>query len=183
MTGLRTVAPTLSDSVAVMPYAAIGDIHGDPIDPMPTREHSALLNALPDEALDRLISATCQGNRQRIVEIRALGGEIARPPAHPTAVCHRQVPYALFLSGVVQPGSDAVASHARHVLDAVSPWTAGGLLANFAATDDPDTVARCYDADAMHWLTALAEEYDPDHLLHTGQVARLSHVGAEPGRT
>jgi hypothetical protein len=40
---VRYTAPALIDAIGVMPYAAIGAVHADPVDPMPTHEAHALL--------------------------------------------------------------------------------------------------------------------------------------------
>lgn len=49
-----------------------------------------------------------------------------------------------------------------------------GLLPNFAASDDPGTIARYYDAETAQRLNALADRYDPDQVLDTRQLARTS---------
>ena len=77
----------LMDSVAVLPYAAIGAVHADPVDPMPVIEDQALLSELPAEAVDALLAVAGpgSGSPQVIVELRMLGGAFARPAAHRSA--------------------------------------------------------------------------------------------------
>jgi hypothetical protein len=43
-------------------------------------------------------------------------------------------------------------------------------LPNFAPTSDPERIARCYDAETLHWLAALAEQHDPAGVLRSGHV-------------
>ncbi len=175
---VRQVATPLVDGVGVLPYSAMGAIHGDPVEPMPVNSRSALLRELPESALSALVQAVGHGGPHTIVELRALGGAIARAPRHPSAVCHRDAAYQLFLSGSPAATADAIATHADQMLTALNPWTLPGLLPNFAASDDPASIARCYDADSWRRLTALADQYDPDRVLHTGQVARTINTGA-----
>ena len=142
----------------------------------PVRDHaagSALLAEITDETVDTLTGATGPDiNRQNIVELRQLGGAITRKPRDASAFCHRDAPFSLFIAGPAVPGATSVETHAGQVLTALRPWTAPGLLANFAASDDPAEISRCYDNDTLHWLKELGDHYDPAHVLDTGQVAR-----------
>jgi FAD/FMN-containing dehydrogenase len=171
---MRAAAAPLLDGVGPLPTAALASVHADPVDPMPTHEGSALLGELPDDAIDALLAVAGPGSGsvQAMVELRLLGGAIARP-RHPGALCHREAALNLMCVGVLAPPvAELVPSHTATVLRATAPWATGGLLPNFAASADPATVARCYDEDARHWLAALAEQYDPAGVLRIGQVVR-----------
>jgi DNA-binding SARP family transcriptional activator len=169
---LREAAAPVLDDVSVRPQAEVGRVHNDPVEPRPALDHFALLHSLTDEAIDRLLAAASQGNAQTIIELRLLGGAIARTPRHPSALCHRDAAFTLFTAGVPAPDPAAVDGHATRVLAAMSPWTHDGLWANFCPSNDRDLIARCYDPDALHWLASLGDQYDPDHVLHTGHVVR-----------
>jgi len=161
---MREAAPVLIDAVGVLPYAAIGAVHADPVDPMPAHEDHALLRELTAETVEAILAACGPGSQspQTIVELRLLGGELAREPRHRSAFCHRNAAYALSVIGVLAPPvADAVAGHAAELVAAVAPWATGGQLPNFAASNDPGRPARCYNDDALHWLRALAERHDP----------------------
>jgi hypothetical protein len=172
---LRRAATPLLDSIGVMPYSELGRIHADPVDPMPVTTHSALLGDLPENGLEAFLAAIDGANPHTIVELRALGGALARGPRHPSAVCHREAAYSLFLSAVARPETaSAVTEHAEGVLSALAPWTMPGLLSNFEASDDPAVIARYYDVDTAQRLATLADHYDPYQVLDTGQVARVA---------
>jgi hypothetical protein len=161
---MRAVAPSLIDAVGLMPYAAIGAVHADPVDPMPTHEDHALLRELTPEAVDVILAACGPGSKspQTIVELRLLGGELAREPRHPSAFCHRNAAYSLSVIGVLAPqAGEGVVGHAAHLVNAMAPWSTGGQMPNFAASADPGRPSRCYNEDALHWLPALATRYDP----------------------
>ena len=179
--GDRLLAPVLAaaapllDSIRVMPCAEIGSIHADPVEPMPVHEDLALLRDLPVELVDRLLAVAGpgSGSPQAAVELRHLGGAVARAPRHASAVCHRDAAFSLLTIGVpTPPDAGAVRRHASTVLTAAAPWSTGRLLPNFAASEDPARISRCYDADSLHWLGRLAEEHDPVGVLNVGQVAR-----------
>ena len=108
------------------------------------------------------------------MELRQLGGAIAREPEHPSAFSHRTAGYSLFVAGSAAGDRTAVEAHATDVLAALAPWTEPGLLPNFVASDDPTEIGRSYDAETRHWLEELGDHYDPAHVLHTGQVVRRS---------
>lgn len=165
---MRAAAPVLMDTVGVLPYAAIGSVHADPVDPMPCNENQALLRELTSEAVDAVLAAAGPdvGSPQTLVEIRMLGGALAREPRHRSAFCHREAAYALTVVGVLMPGAaDAVVGHAAALVTSVAPWSTGGQLPNFAPSTDPARPARVYNEDTLHWLTALARRYDPAGLL------------------
>ncbi|BBX51081.1 FAD-binding oxidoreductase [Mycolicibacterium poriferae] len=172
---MRAAATPLMDSVAVLPYAAIGAVHADPVDPMPVIEDQALLSELPAEAVDALLAVAGpgSGSPQVIVELRMLGGAFGRPAAHRSAFCHRNAAYALTVIGAPMPDTAAmVAEHATAVAAAVAPWSTGGQMPNFAPSYDPARPSRVYNDDTRHWLAALADRYDPARVLATGQVVR-----------
>lgn len=172
---IRAAATPLIDTVAMMPYAAIGAVHADPVDPMPVSEQSGLLRELPSDAVDGLLALAGPGasSPQVIVELRLLGGALSRPAEHPSAFCHRAAAYSVLTIGVaVPPVAEAVTAHGSAVLAALEPWTTGGRLPNFEPSADPASISRCYDEETLTWLAALAEENDPAGVLRVGQVAR-----------
>ncbi|WP_030172779.1 MULTISPECIES: FAD-binding oxidoreductase [Actinomycetes] len=171
---IRAAASPLIDAVAPMPYAAMGAIHADPVDPMPTSERSTLLSELTDSTLDALLdhAGPDSGSPQVVVELRLLGGAMSRPGSHRSAFCHRGAAFNLMVIGaLVPPIAEHVPGHAAAIMGAVAPWSVGELP-NFAPGAGPDRLARCYDEDTLMWLGALAEQHDPHGLLRIGQVVR-----------
>lgn len=174
---LRAVATPIMDTVGVLPYAAIGAVHADPVDPMPCFEEQALLRELTPETVEALLAAAGPGSGsvQALVELRMLGGALAREPRHRSAFCHRDAAFALTLIGaLVPPVADLVPGHAAAVVAAVGPWSTGGQFPNFAPSADPGRPARVYTEDTRYWLGALAERYDPAGVFRTGQVVRFA---------
>ncbi|MCO8275890.1 FAD-binding oxidoreductase [Actinoplanes sp. TRM 88003] len=170
---MRAAAEPVIDAVQTIPYAAIGMVHADPTDPMPVIEETDLLTSFPAEAVDALLAVAGPdaGSPQVIVELRQLGGALAEPPAQPSALCHRDAAFALTIIGVpVPPIADAVAPHAAAVRSALAPWATGGALPNHSAAAGSERIARSYDRQTIDRLTALAERYDPAHVLRAGQV-------------
>ncbi|MGW0161865.1 FAD-binding oxidoreductase [Mycobacterium sp. NPDC003323] len=174
---IREAATPVLDTVGVLPYAAIGAVHADPVDPMPVYEDQTLLRGCASEVVDVLVAAAGPGSGsvQTIVEVRLLGGAMARQAPHRSAFCHRNANYAVTIIGVpMGPEADLVPAQARALTRALQPWSTGGLLPNFAPSADPARMARVYDEDTRHWLAALADRYDPSGVLATGQAVRFS---------
>lgn len=170
---LRTVAEPIADTVTTLPYASIGVVHSDPVDPMPTHEETDMLRSLPADAVGRLleVAGPGSGSPQVMVELRQLGGALARQPAEPDMLCHRTEAYNLTVIGaLVPPVADAVPAHGAAVRAAMAPWATGGAEPNFGAGTGADRLARSYDPPTLARLTALADKYDPARVLRVGQV-------------
>lgn len=170
---MRAVAKPLIDTIAPLPYAAIGAVHMDPTDPMPVFESSGLLRELTPEAVDTLHSVATESSPQFIVELRLMGGALAREPEHASAFCHRDAGYSLLVIGAAVPEiAQAVKTHNAAVQAALAPWLTGGEFPNFGAATGEARMARVYDEDTRMWLSGLAERHDPKGVLRIGQVVR-----------
>jgi hypothetical protein len=136
---MRAVAEPLLDAVGEMPYAAIDAVHMDPPQPLPFADRGATLASLPAEAVDALlgVAGPDAGSPLAIVELRLLGGAIARAPRVPNAVGGRDAAFSLFAIGVLAgPPAAAVPGSLYGVAAAVEPWVSGALV-NFPAGGDP----------------------------------------------
>ncbi len=170
---LRTVAEPIADTVAPLPFTAIGAVHADPVDPMATHEETDLLRSLPEAALDALLAVAGPdaGSPQVMVELRQLGGALGRPPAHPDMLCQRSASHVLAVIGALaSPAADRVPAHGAAVREALRPWATGGALANFGAGTGAYRLARSYDPPTLARLTELAAKYDPAKVFRVGQV-------------
>lgn len=174
---MREAATPILDTVGVLPYPAIGAVHADPVDPMPIHEAQVLLRDLDSDAVSVVLDAAGPGSGsvQTIVEIRMLGGAMARQAPHPSAFCHRNAKYAVTVIGVpMGPAADAVVPQADALTAALQPWSTGGLLPNFAPATDDARTARVYDADTRRRLADLADHFDPERVLAVGQAVRFA---------
>ena len=175
VTDLRGVAPILIDAVAEMPYAAIASIHADPVDPVPAYEISALLSGFPAEAAEALVAAAGPeaDTPAMMVEIRQLGGALARQPGTPNAVGHRDAPFLLFAGTVGPPGLKETFRPALEALvAALAPWTTGGKQANFLSAYDVTAQgpATAYEQPVFDRLSWLKTAYDPRNLFRIGHA-------------
>ena len=165
---MRDAAPVLLDDVALKPYTDVDSVHTDPLDPLPAHEAAAVLTDFPAEAADALLAMTGpgSGSPQVLVEVRQMGGAVARGGAHESAFCARDAAYALLLVGIAgTPGAEA---HGEAVLEALRPWTGGHRMPNFtfAAEDYLDA----YDAPTLARLRRAIRAYDPDGVMAIGRA-------------
>ena len=127
---LRSTVPLLRDTLGELPFTASHSIYNDPTQPHPYAGTNALLReldpTLPTTVLDLVgpdAPVPC------VVQIRHLGGALARPSAQgnsaePSAVGHRDAAYLLHVLSVVDD-TDAVPQACRRLMDAAAPWTVG----------------------------------------------------------
>ncbi len=169
---MRAAGPMIIDAVGMMPYASLGRIHSDPVDPLPAHEGHALLSGFPVEAAERLVAEAGpgSGSPQIVVEVRQLGGAVAAEGATPSAFCRRDAAFSLFSVGIAAPpAGGAVAAHGAALREAMAPWTAPGALPNFAPGVDAVRFRRVYTPEVLDRLRALAAVYDPAHVLVAGR--------------
>jgi FAD/FMN-containing dehydrogenase len=167
--GLRKTAPTLIDSVGPMPYTAVAAIHADPVDPLPTYEISAQLSGFPAMAADALLAAAGPDTDVPVlmVEIRQLGGALARTPDVPSAVGRATGCFQLFAAAVAAPGmKEALRPALEDVANALSPWADGKKQINFLTGYDVSTaaVAAAYPHETYEHLMRAKKRYDPRNL-------------------
>lgn len=172
---IRTAAPVVFGGVGVMPSAAMGMIHADPVDPMPSSERATLLRELPAEAVDALLAVVGPETDcpQVVVEIRQLGGRVAAAPQHASAFCWRDTAFTFLTIGIeAGPGIPATHANARAAADALAPWATGHQMPNFAPSTDPEHALEVYDRDTLARLGTLIAAYDPDAVISASRPIR-----------
>jgi FAD/FMN-containing dehydrogenase len=173
---LRALGPRLLDTLAEMPWTESGSIHGDPTRPMGWGGDTAMLRELDEAAAGQVIAHAGPGAPVPcIVELRRLGGALARPPAVPNAVGHRAAAYSVVvvssLTGADGDEADRVRRAHEALTGALRPWTAGRFV-NFMGHGEaasPERVRTAYEPEDLARLTALKAVHDP------ANTFRLNH--------
>lgn len=167
---LRRLGLPLLDTLRLLPQTESGTIHNDPTEPFALVERTTCLREFDEDAADALVDAagpdtTCP---LHLVELRQLGGALARPPAVPNCVGNRDAAFSLYTAAVTAPG---VGAHADLVIDRMRPWHSGGKLLNFMGRHEAlsDRDGAAYSAADLARLGEIKRLYDPEN------VFRLNH--------
>ncbi|WP_372698633.1 FAD-binding oxidoreductase [Arthrobacter sp. JSM 101049] len=156
----------LGDMVGRMPYAAIGSVHQDPLDPSPVWDASTLVDGLPAEAIDALLATAGPDVEVPLLlaEIRQLGGALSRQPEQANAIGGRDAAFSVYVVGPDLPElHDVVESAGKAVLAAMEPWSTGHTQINFAGSDTtPESVRRAWSAESTQRLRTVKRAMDPD---------------------
>ncbi|MGP4092142.1 hypothetical protein ACTWQJ_48400, partial [Streptomyces sp. KR55] len=114
---LRKVAQPIEDTLAPMPFAEYPRVHAEPDNPGPFIGENLLVDALDVTALDNLARLT--GPTMVIVNIRHLGGALARPAAAPDTVQGRDAQYLVAAVAPVDP--QVSVTHPEAAYDQANP--------------------------------------------------------------
>jgi len=163
---MRAVAEPLLDTVGPLPYAAVGSIHADPVQPMPVVEGGLLLRAFSAEAADALLAVAGPDVETPLaaVELRLLGGAVSRPPTVPNAAGGRDAAYSLHVVGAPVPEllPVVVPAAVAAVFEALAPWDTGSSQINFVGVaNDPARLRRSWSPEVADRLDGVRAAYDP----------------------
>jgi FAD/FMN-containing dehydrogenase len=159
---LRKLGPAV-DTFAVVPPAGIAELHMDPPHPVAGVSAHTLLGELGSEGIDALVDAAgpASGSRLLSVELRQLGGALARTAPEHGALDMLRADYAMFGVGIApEPGLRAAnEAQLERVLAALAPWESG-LYSNF--TEHRTGAGSFFGPETHERLRAVKEAFDPE---------------------
>lgn len=163
---LRAITPPIVDLVNPMPYPALFAFTADASQRQATIVRSGFFEAFSDAAIEAMVTHR-QGpsGALNVVQIRPLGGAVARVPAEATAYAHRDKPYVVAVFSAWQNAAP-VDQHRVWVEDlwaALEP-EATGVYSNFLGSLDADRVGEAYPPATFARLTEIKRRYDPENL-------------------
>lgn len=163
---LRALEPELN-TLRPTPLAELSQLHMDPAHPVPGIGDGVLLAGLPSAAVEEIVRAAGAGSASSLlsVEIRQLGGELARARPENGALASLDAGYAVYVVGLAQTPELAAASSegTDAVLQALSPWAASSTYLNFAETTrSPDML---WGELAAARLRRVKQAVDPDDMM------------------
>ena len=168
---LRSLATPLADAVTPMPYQQMYAAEG----PSPRRVRMATRSMFLDD-FDEHAESTLFGRVQvrpspmSAVQIRVLGGAMARVPDAATAFAHRQQRLMVtFAARYQDPGqADSHESWVADSLAAMRP-AAHGVHVSFLGDEGTDRIHEAYPEDTHKRLAAIKRRYDPTNLFRVNQ--------------
>ncbi len=165
---LRAIGP-LVDRIGEVPAARAGGIYGEPDVPHAYVGDNVLLSELPPDLLDTVHAlAGPTAAVPCVVDVRHLGGAMARPPSVPGAVPFRD---AVHLLRVLSPAGDVAAARAVHhaVFAAAAPWTMGRTATfGYGPPDDDPALPALSDPVTAGRLAQVRRAFDPDEVFLVG---------------
>ena len=159
----------ISGGVGELPYAQIGTIHNDPTAAASVATAGTLLDRLDPDTVAAILGVAGPdvATPLTMVEVRHFGGALARPVSPADAVSGRGAAFGVWVSAALpDPAARPAAEDAvRGVVDALAPWSTGGVQINFCGSvNTAEEAARAWPADIADRLAAVRLRYDPDHL-------------------
>lgn len=165
---LLGAAPELSDDLRSVPYPEIlADLPG-----LPPGFRFALRSAFVREITPELIEALVAAAPTMSVNIRGLGGAVARVAPDATAFAYRDSAALVTLALL---GDEAMVEQLTPRLveawQRIAPFTTGAY-SNFGGADHPTEVASIYPASTYRRLSQVKRDYDPGNVFrHNYNIA------------
>jgi hypothetical protein len=139
----------------------------DPPQPVPSRGDGAFLAGFPDAAIDALVAVAGPDADTPLssVEVRHLGGALARPAVGGGAQPSIDASYLVFAVGATPPPdlTAAVGEQAHAVKDALAAWHARYDYYNFAET--AAAASAVLPPASYQRLQKIKTSYDPDQMI------------------
>jgi FAD/FMN-containing dehydrogenase len=156
---LRALGPA-TDTFTIQPPVGLSELAMDPADPLPFRLSHALADGLTDSAVEEIAQISGPGSSLALVQLRHMGGALARPPAG--AGARATLPGEVCLLGLgVAPDADTerrVGAELDALVDAVAAQRAGDYP-NFV--EEPTDASAFFDSDTWARLRRVKALYDP----------------------
>jgi hypothetical protein len=169
------------DTFGEMPVAAMGAISKDPVDPMGVIQHAEMLTDLSPEAIDALVRVAGSGSPLIMLEIRQLGGALARTPERLNPLGSGDARFSMNAIGATftPEMAEAVNAHIASLVEATRPYQTGETFVNFLEVDPAEERVRAaYAPEDWERLVALKVEHDPENLFRFNRnIAPSSTVG------
>lgn len=167
---LRALAEPLADQVVPKPYPALFPPEDSGPQPL-AATRTLYLDSVGERTAGRMVDAIMDGaSAVRVVQLRPLGGAVARVPTMATAYAHRASPVmanvaALFADPADRADALADVDALVSRLDAVT----GGAYVNFLADEGADRVRAAYPGATWDRLARIKAAYDPANLFRRNQ--------------
>ena len=154
----------------VMPHQQMDMISMNPVDPIGAYTHVELLGELSPESIEKLVALAGAESESPLVslEIRQLGGALARPPADLSPIGRRDSRFIMFGIGIspTLEVAQGVQEHLAHLAEEMRPYETGATYVNFLVLGDwnAERMRASYSPEDWERLVELKDRYDPNNL-------------------
>jgi hypothetical protein len=165
---LRALGP-VNDTITTVPMPALSHLHMDPEQPVPGKGDGMMVSSLPGEAIDAFAETAGAGATFPLtsVEVRHLGGELARVRPGRGALACLDADYMLFAVGSVPVRElvGPVTAQVEAIKSALAPWAARHMYLNYADRQHP--AAPFWTDQAYQRLRQIKTDVDPGDLIRS----------------
>ncbi len=168
---LRALAMPLADAITPMPYQQLYPAEGPGPGRLRRATRSMFIDYFTEHAESTVFDRVQLGpSAMSAVEIRVLGGAMARVPSDATAFSHRRRRLMVTFGAGYQDQAQA-ASHETWVADSLTAMRPAvhGVHVSFLGDEGTARVHEAYPADTYERLAAIKRRYDPTNLFHVNQ--------------
>jgi hypothetical protein len=181
---LRALEPEL-DTFSMIPVTALSKLHMDPEHPVPGAGDGIALQSVTRETVAAVVEAAGaeSGAPLLSVEIRHLGGALARSGRERGALDRMEAEFLSFAVGMAPDASAKAAVHQaiRRVQSALAPWEARHMYLNFS--DQRKDVRRLFPFDVYRRLAVTKARWDAGELFKSNHpIPPATIVSRRPRR-
>lgn len=163
---LRALRPVV-DTARPVPIHRLTPLHMDPPQPVPAAGDGMLLAEFPPDAFEAFVEIAGEDSAPPLitVELRHLGGMLARPMPGGGALSAFDAEFSFFAAGIVPaPELEApVRAQIRIIQSALGPWASSRAYLNF--TETRNRVESFWDGPTYRRLRRIKKEVDPRDLI------------------
>ena len=165
----RALAEPIADLAGPMPYPGIYAFTEPGARPEPFVIRSAFLGGTDERVVDAIIDSMSRATSPgAMIQLRALGGAMARVPAGATAFAHRSARVLFAIITVFEGPAEPHVAWTEAVFDTIRPH-ATGVYSNFLADEGDSRLREAYPSATYERLAEVKRRYDPANLFHLNQ--------------
>jgi hypothetical protein len=171
---LRNLATPLADLTSPMPYPGMFELTREAAQPQPHFIRAGFMPAFDDGSIDAIVE---HGQRMPVptglIQLRGLGGAMARVPSDATAFAHRDKPFFASVIGGYRAPQEAEPQFAwmQGLWSELEP-KAEGVYVNFLEDEGERRVRQAYSTLGYRRLAEVKRRYDPQNLFNMNQNIR-----------
>jgi FAD/FMN-containing dehydrogenase len=169
---LRALATAVADAVSPIPYPEIYQFTAHQAAPHGASIRSMFADTLSDAALDAMLASMEQASSPfSLIQLRGMGGGMARVGNDATAFAHRDKRYFVAIIGL---WLDAAEDPAMHSTWTESLWQTirpegSGVYVNFLENEGANRVRDAYPPATFARLVEIKRKYDPQNIFRFNQ--------------
>jgi FAD/FMN-containing dehydrogenase len=172
MAPLRALAEPIADLVGPMPYPAIYNFTDESTAPHGAALRSMFADDLSNDAIDAILAALATPTSPfALIQLRPLGGAMARVEKYDTAFAHRDKNLMLAIINIWLDPTEHTAPHKAwtEALFAQIRHEGDGAYVNFVQNEGEGRIRDAYPERTYTRLAAIKKFYDPENLFRFNQ--------------